>query len=106
MTGGRRRTQRAFRALIALAVTASLTPRASAQMPGYNGNNQSERVWKRMDACKRQAWKAHPDYTREGSAKRDEETRHCLEARGLPPVAPRPPAATPAPPPERSGSSR
>lgn len=71
-------------------------------MPGYNGYNQSERVWKRMDNCKRQAWKQHPDYTREGNLKRDEALKHCLKASNAPPMSP----LTQRAPQERSGSSR
>jgi hypothetical protein len=71
-------------------------------MPGYNGYNQSQRVWNRMDACKRQAWKQHPDYTREDSLKRDDAVRRCLALNNAPPVAP----LTPPPSQERSGTSR
>jgi hypothetical protein len=94
--------RRASPALIALALICGGVSAARAQMPGYNGNDQSERVWKRMDNCKRQAWKQHPDYTREGSLKRDEVVRHCLEANNEPPVSPLTQPAQP----ERSGSSR
>jgi hypothetical protein len=37
-----------------------------------------------MDNCKRQAWKQHPDYTREGNAKRDEAVRNCRGANNAP----------------------
>jgi hypothetical protein len=94
---------RACGALLAAAVVAGIVSSAGAQMPGYNGNNQSQRIWGRMDACKREAWKAHPDYTREGRAKRDAAVRHCMEARGLPPAEPEPPNPTP---PQRSGAAR
>lgn len=104
MKGNRRIRHPASHALIALAVAGGVASGAAAQMPGYNGNNQSQRVWSRMDACKRQAWKAHPDYTREDSTKRAEALRRCLEASSLPPVAPI--APVPASPPERSGTSR
>jgi hypothetical protein len=88
--------------LVALALAAGGISAARAQMPGYNGYNQSQRVWNRMDACKRQAWRQHPDYTREDSLKRDEAVRRCLAANDAPPVAP----LTPSPPQERSGASR
>jgi hypothetical protein len=102
MDHGHRRRRRAYRVLVALALSCGSVSAASAQLPGYNGHDQSERVWKRMDNCKRQAWKQHPDYTREDSLKRDEVVRHCLEANNEPPVSP---LTQPAPR-ERSGSSR
>jgi hypothetical protein len=86
----------------ALALLGGNIAGASAQMPGYNGYNQSQHVWNRMDACKRQAWKQHPDYTREDSAKRDEAVRRCLALSNAPLVAPLTPPAQQ----ERSGSSR
>lgn len=49
---------------------------------------QSETVWKGMDNCKRQAWKQHPDYTREDNAKRDEAVKLCLQANSAPPLSP------------------
>ena len=88
--------------VVALALTAGSISAAGAQMPGYNGYNQSQRVWGRRDACKRQAWKQHPDYTREDTVKRDEAVRRCLAANNAPPAEPR----TPPVPQERSGSSR
>ena len=88
--------------LVALALIGGSAAGASAQMPGYNGYNRSQRVWNRMDACKRQAWKEHPDYTREGSLQRDEALRRCLALNNAPPAAP----STPPTPQERSGSSR
>jgi hypothetical protein len=93
---------KAYRVLVALALVGGIVPGAHAQMPGYNGHSQSERIWSRMDTCKRQAWKQHPDYTREGSAKRDEAVKHCLQANSVPPVSPVAPRTLP----ERSGSSR
>jgi len=57
-----------------------------AQQP--NVLKQSEAAWKAMDNCKRQAWKQHPDYTREGNAKRDEAMRLCLQVNHAPPVTP------------------
>jgi len=56
-----------------------------AQQP--NALKQSEAVWKTMDKCKRQAWKQHPDYTREGSAKREEAVTQCLRSSNAPPVS-------------------
>jgi hypothetical protein len=94
--------RQAYMVLVALALAVGDISAASAQMPGYNGYNQSERVWNRMDACKRQAWKQHPDYTREDTLKRDEAVRRCLALNNAPPVAPQ---TTPTPQ-ERSGSSR
>jgi len=41
-----------------------------------------------MDNCKRQAWKQHPDYTREDNAKRDEAVKLCLQANSAPPLSP------------------
>jgi hypothetical protein len=89
--------------LVALALIGGAVPAARAQLPGYNGYNQSERIWSRMDKCKRQAWKQHPDYTREDNAKREEVVKHCLQARNAPPLSPWTPRA---PQQERSGSSR
>ena|SRR5713226_4854969 len=57
-----------------------------------NKFQQSNDMWKRMDNCKRQAWKQYPDYSNEGSAKRDQAVKHCLQATNLPPVAPQSPA--------------
>jgi len=94
--------RKAYRMLVALALLGGAVPAARAQLPGYNGHNQSEHVWSRMDNCKRQAWKQHPDYTRESNAKRDEVVKHCLEANNAPPLSP----LTPGTPQERSGSSR
>ena len=88
--------------LVALALLAGAIPSARAQIPGYNGYTQSQRIWTRMDNCKRQAWKQHPDYTREDTAKRDEAVKHCLEANNMPTISP----LTPHEPQERSGSSR
>ena len=88
--------------LVALALLGGGVAGASAQMPGYNGYNQSQRVWNRMDACKRQAWKQHPDYTQAESLKRDEAMRRCLAQNSAPPATP----STPPAPQERSGSSR
>ena len=99
---GRVPRRRGCPVLVALALICGSASSASAQMPGYNGNNQSERVWKRMDDCKRQAWKQHPDYTRDGSLKRDKAVRQCLAAGTEPPVSPLTPPAQQ----ERSGSSR
>lgn len=95
---------KAFRAasLVALSVLCAIAAsEARAQQQPYRPNRfqESEGVWKRMDNCKRQAWKQHPDYTPEGNAKRDQAVRQCLDASNLPPVAPESPAA-------RSGSSR
>ena len=59
---------------------------AHAQQPSKL--KQSETVWKGMDNCKRQAWRQHPDYTREGNAKRDETVRNCLGANNAPPISP------------------
>ena len=97
-----RRRRKACAMLIALAAAAGGVSPAGAQMPGYNGYNQSERLWKRMDDCKRQAWKQHPDYTRADSLKRDEVVRRCLALNNAPPEAPQTPPA----PQERSGASR
>jgi hypothetical protein len=102
MKHDRPRRRNACPVLIALALAAGVTSTASGQMPGYNGYHRSERVWNRMDACKRQAWKQHPDYTRADSLKRDEAVRRCLALNNAPPVAPQTPPA----PQERSGSSR
>lgn len=77
----------AFGLFLALASTGGSTA-AKAQMPGYNGYNQSQRIWRQMDLCKRQAWKEHPDYTREGSAQRDQAVKHCLNAGHAPPMSP------------------
>jgi len=49
---------------------------------------QSETAWKAMDNCKRQAWKEHPDYTREGSARRNKAMRLCLQVNHAPPISP------------------
>jgi len=100
--GHDRRRRRAYAVLLALSLAAASMPTASAQMPGYNGYNRSQRVWKQMDACRRQAWKQHPDYTREDSLKRDEAVRRCLALNNAPPEAP----DTPPTPQERSGTSR
>jgi len=102
MAHDRPRRRRAWPVLVGLALAAGGISVASAQMPGYNGYNRSQRVWNRMDACKRQAWKQHPDYTRADSIKRDEAVRRCLALNNAPPVAPQ----TPPVPQERSGSSR
>lgn len=102
MEHDRPRRRKACPLLIALALAAGATSTASGQMPGYNGYTQSQRVWNRMDACKRQAWKQHPDYTRADSLKRDEAVRRCLAQSNAPPVAPETPPA----PQERSGASR
>jgi|SRR6185312_7443006 hypothetical protein len=96
------RRRRAYLVAVALALASSSISSASAQLPGYNGYNRSERVWNRMDACKRQAWKQHPDYTHADSLKRDEAVRRCLALNDAPPVAP----LTPPAPQERSGSTR
>ncbi len=88
--------------LIALAVAGGFAPAADAQIPGYSTHNQSVGVWRRMDACKRQAWKEHPDYTRDDNLKRDQAVKRCLEANNLPPIAP----LAPQPPDASSGSSR
>ncbi len=98
----RQSRRKAFGAFVLLAMAGGMATAASAQMPGYNGFNQSERIWKQMDFCKRQAWKEHPDYTREGSAERDKAVRHCLEARNAPPMSP----STPHNPQEGSSTSR
>jgi hypothetical protein len=98
----RHNRRKAFGALAALALAGGMATAASAQMSGYNGFNQSQRVWKQMDFCKRQAWKEHPDYTREASAERDKQVKHCLEARNAPTVSP----LTPHNPQEGSGTSR
>lgn len=97
---------RAFRAaslvaLSALCAVAASEASAQQQQRTYRPNRfqESERVWKSMDNCKRQAWKEHPDYTPEGSTQRDQAVRRCLDASNLPPVAPQSPPA-------RSGSSR
>src|SRR5258708_2442035 len=74
--------------LVALRLLGRAVPAERAQLPGYNGHHQSEHVWSRMDNCKRQAWKQHPDYTRESNAKRDEVVKHCLEANNAPPLSP------------------
>jgi hypothetical protein len=102
MEHDRPRWRRACPVLVALTLAAGGISAASAQMPGYNGYNQSQRVWNRMDACKRQAWKQHPDYTHADSLKRDEAVRRCLASNNAPPVAP----LTPPPPQQPSGSSR
>jgi hypothetical protein len=95
--------RRAYRVVVALALLGGAMPPARAQLPGYSGHKQSERIWSQMDNCKRQAWKQHPDYTREGNAKRDEVVKHCLEASNTPPVSPLTPGSRQQ---ERSGSSR
>ena len=97
-----RRRRSAYSVLVALVLAAGSISTVSAQMPGYNGYNRSQRVWKQMDACRRQAWKQHPDYTREDSLKRDEAVRRCLAMSNAPPEAPETPPA----PQERSGTSR
>ena len=101
---GRDRSGRrcAWRVVVALALVGSAVPAARAQLPGY-GHNQSARVWAQMDNCKRQAWKKHPDYTREGNAQRNEMVKHCLQASNAPPLSPSTPGT---PQQERSGSSR
>jgi hypothetical protein len=102
MEGDRSPRRKSWPVLIAL-VLLGVAPAALAQMPGYSGSKQSALVWKRMDDCKRLAWKQHPDYTHDGSAQRDAAVKHCLEASNTaPPVSP----LTPSNPQERSGSSR
>jgi hypothetical protein len=98
----RPRRRRTYPVLVGLALICGSVSAARAQLPGYNGRDQSERVWNRMDSCKRQAWKQHPDYTRAESLKRDEAVRRCLALNNAPPVAPLTPPAQQ----ERSGSSR
>lgn len=98
---GRRRLARGALLLVALTADAFVSD-AGAQMPGSNSYNRSLAVWNRMDVCKRQAWKQHPDYTPDGNAKRDRAVKQCLEANNLPPTAP----LTPQPPAASSGSSR
>ena len=50
---------------------------------------ESEKVWKTMDECKRQAWKEHPDYTPKAKDERDHAMKLCLQAHGsAPPVSP------------------
>src|SRR5690348_15846964 len=102
MEHDRPRRRKACQVLVALALAAGDASITSAQMPGYNGYTRSERIWNRMDACKRQAWKQYPDYTRADSLKRDEVVRRCLALNNAPPVVPETPPA----PQERSGSSR
>jgi hypothetical protein len=60
---------------------------SEAQAQQSNPLKQSESAWKAMDNCKRQAWKQHPDYTQEGSAKRDEAMRLCLQVNHAPPIS-------------------
>lgn len=102
MDHGRPCRRRAYPVLVTLALICGNVSAAFAQLPGYNGHDRSERVWNRMDNCKRQAWKQHPDYTRQDSVKRDQAVRRCLEANNAPPVSPLTPPAQQ----ERSGSSR
>lgn len=102
MAHGGPRRRKGWPVLVALGLAAGTASPASAQMPGYNGFKQSEGVWNRMDACRRQAWKQHPDYTRADSLKRDQAVRRCLALNNAPPVEPETPPA----PQERSGSSR
>ncbi len=74
-------------ALSALGIVAA--GNASAQRG--NPFQQSQSAWKRMDDCKRQAWKAHPEYTA-ATSKRDQAVKQCLASQNLPPVAPQSPA--------------
>lgn len=78
--------------LVALSILAASD--GHAQLP--NKLNQTHNAWKMMDYCKRQAWKEFPDYTPEGSAKRDQAVKNCLNSAHLPPVVPPgPPGASP-----------
>jgi hypothetical protein len=45
----------------------------------------SNKKWTQMDACSRQSFQKFPDYTVEGSAKRDAYVRDCLRTHRLPP---------------------
>jgi hypothetical protein len=83
--------------VILAALCGVATTDVQAQQP--NKLQQSETVWKAMDNCKRQAWRQHPDYTREGNAKREEAMKLCLRASSAPPIAPPTPR-------ESSGSSQ
>jgi hypothetical protein len=76
---------------IALLITLSaLYGAASSEVHAQQPNTlqQSEAAWKAMDNCKRRAWKQHPDYTQEGSTKRDEAMRLCLQVNHAPPISP------------------
>jgi len=85
-----------FRAAILVTLLLSIlaAPRIHAQQMSTrrSAGEQSERVWKKMDDCKREAWKQNHDYTAEGVAARDRVLRYCLEAGNLPPISVEPPA--------------
>ncbi len=92
--------------LVTLAAAAALgiiaTSGAGAQQPLTHmpsPQQQSENAWKRMDNCRREAWRQYPDFTPDSNAKRDQATRRCLNEGNLPPLAPQSPTVG-------SGSSR
>jgi hypothetical protein len=79
----------AIRAALLVALSAIYGVAASdVHAQQANTLKQSESAWKGMDNCKRQAWKQHPDYTREGNAKREEAVRLCLQTNHAPPISP------------------
>lgn len=64
---------------------------AIAAMLAASGANADTRLetsnkkWTQMDTCSRQSFQKFPDYTVEGSAKRDAYVRDCLRTHRLPP---------------------
>jgi hypothetical protein len=78
-----------FRAALIVAFPAlSVVAASTVDAQLYNWQKQSEAAWKRMDDCKRQAWKENRDYTPQGNAKRDEAVKQCLQTYMAPPASP------------------
>lgn len=75
---------------LAMLGIALLPGRAAATQQG----EAAIRNWKRMDACAKQAQRAHPDYTAASNRAREAALKTCLENGNLPPRQPLSPPPT------------
>jgi hypothetical protein len=68
---------------LALLLAAALPALPAAALADANWKPNSA-VWAQQDRCTAQAFKAFPDYTREGNASREKARQQCLRSNNMP----------------------